>query len=75
VWLDANIALDAPMTYADIALICMWDHVQHYKTVADLTRYPRIAARVEKLAARPAVASTTPDASLATARAAGWNPG
>jgi glutathione S-transferase len=73
-WLDKAIAMDAPMTWADVTLVCMWQHLQHYKLV-DLAPFARIAARVEQFAGRPSISSTTPEASLATARAAGWNPG
>jgi len=73
-WLDRTIKLDAPMTWGDITLVCMWDHVRHYKLVDGLDRYPRIAERVAQFASRPAVASTTPEASLAAATAAGWKP-
>lgn len=60
--------------YGDIALVCMWQHVRHYDIAEGLDRYPHIAARAERLAGRPSVAATTPEASLADARAAGWSP-
>jgi glutathione S-transferase len=72
-WLETKIQIDAPMSYADITLVCMWDHLRHYKLVP-VDRYTRIAERAAKWATRPAVASTTPEASLATATAAGWKP-
>ena len=53
--------------YRDMALICMWQHVAHYKIAPGLERYPRIAARVSRFSARPSVASTTPEASLVEA--------
>ena len=59
-WLDARIAPDAPFDYRDIALICMWQHVEHYGLVAALDRYPRIATRVAMFADRPSVATTSP---------------
>jgi hypothetical protein len=62
------------MSYGDITLICMWQHLRHYKVVGGLDRYARIDARVGQFLARPAVASTTPEASLAAATAAGWKP-
>jgi glutathione S-transferase len=72
-WLDADVELDlrpdARFDYAAIAMICMWQHVLHYKLVAG-DRYERIAARVAQLADRPSVASTTPERSLADADAA-----
>jgi glutathione S-transferase len=73
-WLESKIQLDAPMSYADITLVCMWDHIRHYNVIAGLERYARITERSAKWAARPAVASTTPEASLVAATAAGWKP-
>jgi hypothetical protein len=73
-WLESKIQLDAPMSYADITLVCMWDHIRHYNVIAGLERYARITERAAKWAARPAVASTTPEASLVAATAAGWKP-
>jgi glutathione S-transferase len=73
-WLDANVSLGAPLDYADIALISMWQHALYYD-VATVEHYPRIGARVAQLADRPSVASTTPATSLADAKAAGWKPG
>jgi glutathione S-transferase len=59
-WLDARIAPDTPFDYRDIALICMWQHVEHYGLVAALDRFPRIATRVAMFGDRPSVATTTP---------------
>lgn len=73
-WLDKNIALDAPLTWADITLICMWDHVTHYKSASGLDRYPRIAQRVAQFAQRPSIAATAPEPSFAEAKATGWKP-
>ena len=53
--------------YGDIALICMWQHVVHYKIAQALERYPRLAARVGRFSTRSSVANTTPEASLAEA--------
>ena len=72
-WLDAHTEPDAPgFGYADIATICMWQHVQHYELADGLEAYSRIAARVARFAERASVATTTPAASLADAAAAGW---
>ena len=57
-WLDARIAPDAPFDYRDIALICMWQHVEHYGLVPALERFPRIATRVAMFGDRPSVATT-----------------
>lgn len=59
-WLDARITPDAPFDYRDIALICMWQHVEHYGLVSALERFPRISTRVAMFASRPSVATTTP---------------
>jgi glutathione S-transferase len=73
-WIDANVSLDARLDYADMAMISMWQHALYYE-FATIERYPRIGARVARLADRPSVASTTPTRSLADAKAAGWKPG
>jgi glutathione S-transferase len=74
-WLDRNVDVDDPaFTYADIATICMWQHVVHYQSAEGLERWTRLAARVARFADRPSVASTTPEVSLADAAAAGWKP-
>jgi glutathione S-transferase len=75
-WLDRHVDPDlARFDYGDIAMICMWQHLAYYKLVPDLARHTRLAARVARFADRPAVAATTPEQSLAEARAAGWQPG
>jgi glutathione S-transferase len=69
--LDATVA-SGEFDYRDVALVCMWQHLEHYKFLP--LPYPRLAARVARFADRPSVASTTPAASLAAATAAGWSP-
>ena len=60
-WLDARTDPDAAgFDYRDIATICMWQHLAHYRLVRGLERYPRIASRVARLVTRAAVASTAP---------------
>jgi glutathione S-transferase len=72
-WLDGEIDPDRErFDYVDMATIAMWEHAVHYQLAQGLERYPRIAARVARFAARPSVATTTPEASLVDARAAGW---
>ena len=74
-WLDGDTAPDdETFDYRDIAMICMWQHVVHYDLVRGLERHERVAARVARFAARPSVADTTPEVSLAEATAAGWKP-
>lgn len=73
-WLERTIKLDAPMTWGDITLICMWQHLQHYGVIGELGRFARIQERVGQFLARPAVAATTPEAALAEATVAGWKP-
>ncbi|MBC7973645.1 MAG: glutathione S-transferase family protein [Myxococcales bacterium] len=74
--LDHSVDVEAPgFDYRDIALVCMWQHLGHYQLRPGLAGYTRIAARVDRLAAQPSIASTTPVASLAEATAAGWQPG
>ncbi len=72
-WLDASSVADDPFDYAEIATICMWQHAAHYALVP-LDAYPRLRARVARFAARPSISSTTPEVSLAEARAVGWAP-
>ena len=75
-WLDDHTdPAAAGFDYRDVTTICMWQHVVYYQLVPGLERYPRIAARVARFADRASIASTTPEASLAEAAAAGWKPG
>jgi glutathione S-transferase len=70
-WLDRELDPDAPgFAYADIAAICMWDHLVHYQLVPRLDGYRRIVARTARFADRESVQRTTPAASLAAAAAA-----
>ena len=73
-WLDARIDPDTPgFDYRDITLVCAWQHLAHYG-LRPLEPYRRVAARGARFADRPSVASTTPERSLADAKAAGWSP-
>ena len=72
-WLDAAVDDDPRFDYRDVALVCMWQHLAHYKLVS-LEPHTRIAARVARFEGRPSIATTTPEASLAAAKAAGWSP-
>jgi glutathione S-transferase len=74
-WLDDRMepARDA-FDYRDIATVCLWQHLVHYRLFADPLRYPRLAARVARFGERPSIATTAPEASLAEATAAGWKP-
>lgn len=75
-WLEAHTDPQRDgFDYGDIATICLWQHMLHYAFTPGLTNYPRVAARVDRFAARPSVARTTPAVSLAEALAAGWSPG
>jgi glutathione S-transferase len=72
-WLEANTEPGAAgFSYADVATIAMWQHLEHYAIAPDLGRFVRIAARVARFAARASVAATTPASSLAAAAA--WDP-
>jgi glutathione S-transferase len=72
--LDHHVDPGAGFDYRDIAMICLWQHLQHYQLRPGLDGYPRLAARVARFLERPSVASTTPEVSLAEAAAAGWKP-
>ncbi len=73
-WLDRTIDPDAPgFDYRDLTLVCAWQHLVHYG-MRPLDPYRRIAARVERFAGRPSVATTAPQRSLDDAKAAGWSP-
>ncbi|HEY4180232.1 MAG TPA: glutathione S-transferase family protein [Kofleriaceae bacterium] len=75
-WLDERTQADTGgFDWRDIALVSMWQHINHYVLLPNLDRYANIAARVARFSTRPAVASTTPAASLAEAQAAGWKAG
>jgi glutathione S-transferase len=59
-WLDQHVDPEAPgFDYRDIALVCMWQHLGHYR-LRPLDAYVRIAARVARFADRPSVAPSTP---------------
>lgn len=74
-WLERKTDPDRErFDYVDTATIAMWQHLEHYGLVPGLDAYPRIAARVARFADRPSVAGSTPAASLAEAKAAGWAP-
>jgi glutathione S-transferase len=74
--IDRDVEVEAAgFDYRDVALVCMWQHLNHYQLRPELARHARIASRVARLADRPSVASTAPAASLAEAAAAGWQPG
>jgi glutathione S-transferase len=75
-WLEERVVPGAELDYPMIALVSLWQHLVHYRLelIAPLERYPRIAASVEEHAARPSVLATTPEQSLADAKAAGWSP-
>jgi len=60
-WLEVRVAQGA-LSYRDIVLVSMWQHVEHYGLIANLDRFPRIAARVGEFAARPSIATTAPAA-------------
>lgn len=72
-WLDARVTEDARFDWGDVAVVCMWQHLEHYRLVS-LEAYGRLAARVARFAGRASVVGTTPEASLAEATAAGWKP-
>jgi glutathione S-transferase len=75
-WLNERTTTDTGgFDWRDISLVCMWQHIEHYKLIPNLDRYANIAARVKRFADRPSVAATAPAASLAEAQAAGWRPG
>jgi len=73
-WLEARVDPEAEgFDYADLSTVCLWQHLEHYRLamIASLDGYPRMGARVARLAARDSVKRTTPEASLAEATAAG----
>lgn len=76
-WLDERVT-DDPMhfDYTDIAFICLWQHLAHYQfpMIAPLGDRRRLTARAAQLATRPSILRTTPEVSLAEAKAAGWAP-
>lgn len=72
-WLDANAASSSHFGWADIAAVCMWEHLEHTK-VFELGPHSRLASKVSGLAARPSVAATSREVTLAEAAAAGWKP-
>lgn len=74
-WLDERTVPDrSGFDYRDIVLVCMWQHLAHYRLVP-LTPYARLAARVQRFDDRPSIVASTPERSLVEATAAGWTPG
>ena len=60
-WLDQGTDPQrAGFDYVDVALVCLWQHLQFYAMLPGLSDYARIAERVTLLAERPSVASTVP---------------
>src|SRR5581483_731111 len=59
-WLDkhVDVARDS-FDYRDVALVCMFQHLEHYKLVP-LDAHARVRARVDRFAQRASIASTTP---------------
>jgi glutathione S-transferase len=62
-WLEQDLSPgESNLRYSDIAIICMWQHLLHYKLLPT-DKYPRIAAYVEPFNARPSISQTTPQSS------------
>jgi glutathione S-transferase len=62
-WIEAQAAAAWPSTdfsYLDVALICMWDHLEYNRLLALEGACPWIRARTGMFASRPSVAATTP---------------
>lgn len=73
-WLDGHVDVGRDsFDYRDVALVCMWQHLEHYRPVP-LESFARVRARVDRFASRASVSSTTPAQSLKDAEAAGWKP-
>ena len=47
-------------SYLDVTLIAAWEHASHYQLVPIGDRFPWLAERAGRLAARPSVAPSTP---------------
>ncbi len=52
--------VQSEFSYLDIALTCMWDHLDHYDTVENLDRFSWIRERVTTFAARESVVESAP---------------
>ena len=52
---------DTEFSYLDIALICMWDHLQHGRLVELQGQYPWITNRTEGHSGRQSVRDTSPE--------------
>ncbi len=48
------------LTYLDITLACMWDHLNHYGTIEDLGRFPWVRDRVSMFASRESLRGSAP---------------
>ncbi|HEX4826251.1 MAG TPA: glutathione S-transferase family protein [Candidatus Polarisedimenticolaceae bacterium] len=63
-WLEGNAGAiwpDVRFSYLDIALICMWDHLGHYRFREEARAFPWIEARTKRHASRESVAATSPE--------------
>jgi len=62
-WLESNgsrVWTDPGLSYLDIALICMWDHLRYCKTVETSGRYPWIEEQTAKHRSRHSFETTSP---------------
>lgn len=75
-WIDERVEGRGPdFDWRDVALVSLWQHLEHYALVADLARFSRFASRVARFANRASVVETAPARSLEVARSRGWTPG
>lgn len=64
-WLELHGAAlwpEAELSYLDVALLCMWDHLRHNGLRDETRPYPWIEARTRRHVSRASVVETSPDA-------------
>ncbi|NQU49748.1 MAG: glutathione S-transferase family protein [Planctomycetes bacterium] len=60
IWLEKNGKRIWPkneFSYLDIALICMWDHINYYQTIDNLGDFSLLKQRADMFSSRPSVQS------------------
>lgn len=62
-WLDRDLDTERKtFNYIDVATLCMWQHLLHYRTLCGLQSFQRIAHRVARFSDRQSVVDTLPAA-------------
>lgn len=52
------------LSYLDIALVCMWEHLEHYETIPNLDAFAWLTQQVDQWKGRPSFLETAPSAQV-----------